>query len=160
MADRITVICKGDGTMLRRMRSLAGLVAMWLAAGPALADRGADESPIQEIMEQVHGRNRAIGKALRGPSALEEASRKRLAAEAESLVRLGKEARTLTEPAREQKKPQQEWTRTVDDFLRASEEFAGVIADSASSRPRAMQSYQRLQRTCVNCHSRFREGAE
>jgi hypothetical protein len=47
----------------------------------------------------------------------------------------------------------------VDDFLRASEEFARVIADPGSSQPRAKQSYHKLQKTCINCHSAFREGA-
>jgi hypothetical protein len=147
-------------TNFRRMQALAGLRAVLLAAGLAHGARGGDDSPIQKIMEQVHTRNRAIGKGLRIPSALEAAGRKGLAADAASLVQLGKEARTLTGPARERKKSQREWTRTVDDFLRASEEFARVIADPGSSRPRATQSYQKLQKTCINCHSAFREEAD
>ena len=78
----------------------------------------------------------------------------------ESPIQLGKKARTLTGPARERKKSQQEWIRTVDDFLRASEEFAKFIADPGSSRPRATQSYQKLQKTCINCHSAFRGEAD
>ena len=144
-------------TKFRRMPALAGLLAVLLAAGLAHGAMGGDDAPIQEIMEQVHTRNRAIGKGLRIPSALEAASRKGLAADAASLVKLGKEARTLTGPARERKKPQQEWTQKVNDFLRASEEFARVIADPRSSRPRATQSYKKLQKTCLNCHSAFRE---
>jgi hypothetical protein len=147
-------------TRFRPKSALAWIVAVWLAAGRALLGRGGDEPAIQSIMEQVQQRNRVIAEALRAPSAFDAAGRKRLAAEAESLVRLGEEARTSTEPARQQKKPQQEWTRRVDDFLRASEEFAGVIADSGSSRPRAIESYKKLQRTCINCHSAFRGGTE
>jgi hypothetical protein len=147
-------------TMFRRMPALAWLVAVWLASGLALEAGAHDEFPIQKIMEQVQSKNRAIGKALRAPSALEAAGRKRLAADAESLVRLGEKAQTLTEPARERKKPQQEWTRTVDEFLRASKEFARVLADPGSSRPQAIQSYQKLQRTCISCHGAFREGAD
>ena len=147
-------------TKCRRMPALAGLVAVLLAAGLAPGARGGGDSPIQEVMEQVHTRNRAIGKGLRDPFAPEAAGRKGLAADAASLVQLGKEARTLTGPARERKKSQQEWTRMVDDFLRASEEFARVIADPEPSRPRATQSYQKLQKTCINCHSAFREGAD
>jgi cytochrome c556 len=146
--------------MLQQMPPLAGLLATCLAVGSALADPGGDEPPIQKIMEQVHQRNRAIGKALRGSSALDASGRKKLAAEAGSLVRLGKEARLLTEPARDRKKPQEEWTRTADDFRQESEEFARVIVDPKSSRPQAIQVYQKLQRTCVNCHSGFREGAD
>jgi hypothetical protein len=143
----------------RRSPARAGLVAVLLAAGLLPGARGGDDSPIQKIMEQVHTSNRAIGKGLRIPSALEAAGRKGLAADAMSLVRLGKEARTLAGPARGRKKPQREWTRAVDEYLRAAEEFARIIADPGSSRPRATQSYQKLQKTCINCHSAFREEA-
>ncbi len=147
-------------TTCRWMPAFAGLITILLAAGLGSAATAGDDSPIQEIMEQVQARNRAIGKGLRVPTALEAAGRKRLAADAASLVELGKEARTLTGPARERKKPQQEWAQKVDDFLRASEEFARVIADPGSSRPQATRSYQTLQKTCVNCHSAFRGEAD
>jgi hypothetical protein len=142
------------------MPALGGLVAVFLAAAVALTPgaRGGDDSAILKIMEQVHTRNRAIGKGLRTTFAHEAAGRKTLAADAASLVQLGKEARTLTGPARERKKSQEEWTRTVDGFVRASEELARVIAEPGSSQPRAKQSYQQLQKTCINCHSTFREG--
>jgi hypothetical protein len=79
-----------------------------------------------------------------------------MAVDAAALIRLGKEARMLTEPARERRTSQQDWTRAVDDFLRASNDFARVIAAPGSARPRAMQSYQKIQKTCVHCHSAFR----
>jgi tetrahydromethanopterin S-methyltransferase subunit F len=144
-------------TRFRQRSVLAGLLSVLLAAGLAHAASDADDSPIQEIMEQVNTRNRAIGRALRSSSALESASRKGLAADAASLVQLGKKARALTGPARDRQKPQAEWTRAADDLLRAAEELAKVIADPGSSRPRATQSYQKLQKTCINCHSAFRE---
>ena len=147
-------------TKCRWMPAFAGLITIPLAAGLGSAATPGDDSPIQEIMEQVQARNRAIGKVLRVPTALEAAGRKRLAADAASLVKLGKKARTLTGPARERKKPQQEWTQKVNDFLRASEEFARVIADPGSSRPQATRFYQKLQKTCVNCHSAFRGDAD
>ena len=149
-------------TTCRRMPALAGLVAVALAAGLALPPvaRAGDDSAILKIMEQVNTRNRAIGKGLRISFAPEAASRKTLAADAASLVQLGKEARTLTGPARERKKSKQEWTRTVDDFLWASQELARVIADPGSTQVRAKQSYQKLQKTCINCHSAFREGVD
>jgi len=147
-------------TKCRRIHALAGLVAVVLAAWLPHGARGGDDSPIQTIMDQVQARNRAIGKRIRAPSALEAAGRKGLAADTAFMLQLGKKARTLTGPALDRKKSQQEWTQRVDDFLRASEEFARVIADPGSSRPRAMQSYQKLQKTCINCHSAFREGAD
>jgi hypothetical protein len=144
----------------RRAPALATLVAAVLAAGLATGAKGDDDSPIRKIMDQIRTRNRAIGKGLRAPTAREAAGRKGLAADAAILVQLGKEARNLTGPARERKKSKQEWIRSVDDFLRASEEFARIVADPESSRPRATQSYQKLQKTCVNCHSAFREEAD
>jgi hypothetical protein len=141
------------------MPALAGLVAVSLAAAIALTPgaRGGDDSAILKIMEQVHTRNRAIGKGLRTTFAPEAAGRKTLAADAASLVQLGKEARTVTGPVRERTKSQQEWTQKVDDFVRASEELARVIAEPGSFQSRAKQSYQKLQKTCINCHSAFRE---
>jgi hypothetical protein len=147
-------------TKYRQMPALAELVAVLLAAALGPGARAGDDSPIQEIMEQVHARNRSIGKGLRAPSGLAAARRKVLAADAASLVKLGKDARTLSGPARERKKPQQEWAEKANDFLRASEEFARVISDPASSRPRATQVYQKIQKTCVNCHSAFRGEAD
>ena len=149
-------------TKCRRKPTLTGLVAVALAAGLALPPvaRAGDDSSILNIMEQVNTRNRAIGKGLRITFTPEAAGRKGLVADAASLVQLGKEARTLTGPARERKKPQQEWTRKVDDFLKASDEFARVIADPKSSQPRATKSYHKLQKTCINCHSAFREEAD
>ncbi len=147
-------------TNFTRMKALAGLPAVLLAAGLAHGARGGDDSPILKIMERVQTRNRAIGKGLRIPSELEAAGRKGLAADAASQVQLGKEARTLTGPARERKKSQQEWTRTVDDFLGASEEFARIMDDPGSSRTRATQAYQKLQKTCTNCHIAFRGEAD
>jgi hypothetical protein len=141
----------------RGVPALATLGAAVLAAGLMTGAEGGDDSPIHEIMDQVHTRNRAIGKGLLSATALEASGRTSMAADAASLIRLGKQARTLTEPARERKKSQQDWTRAVDDFLRASDDLAKVIADPGSSRPHATRSYQKLQKTCANCHSTFRE---
>ena len=128
-----------------------------LAAGLTTGTKGGDDSPIDQIMDQVLTRNRAIGKRLRSPTALEADGRKAMAADAASLIQLGKEARALAEPARERKKSQQDWTRAVDNFLQASQGFAKIMADEGSGRSQATQSYQTLQKTCVNCHSAFRE---
>jgi len=141
----------------RGLPALATLVAAVLAAGLTTGTKGGDDSPIHQIMDQVLTRNRAIGKRLRSPTALEANGRKSMAADAASLIRLGKEARTLAEPARERKTSPQDWTRAVDNFLRASEDFARIIADEGSGRSQATQSYQKLQKTCANCHSAFRE---
>jgi cytochrome c556 len=143
--------------MLRGAPALATLVAIALAAGLTTRTKGGDESPIDQIMNQVLTRNRAIGKRLRSATALEAAGRKAMAADAASLTGLGKEARALTEPARERKKSQQDWAKAVDNFLRASGDFARIIADEGASRSQVTQSYQKLQKTCANCHSAFRE---
>ena len=133
------------------------LVALVVAAGLATGARGGDDSPIHKLMDQIHSRNRSIGKRLRAPAALEAAGRKGLAVDAASLVRLGKEARGLTEPANVRKRSQQDWTRAADDFLRAADDLARVIAGPEFSRPQVTQSYQKLQKTCTNCHSAFQE---
>jgi cytochrome c556 len=144
------------GVKTRRVPPRAVLVALVLATGA----RGGDDSPIQRIMGQINTRNQAIGKALRAPDALEAAGRRGLSTGAAALVRLGKEARALTEPAKERKRSQQAWIEKLDDFLRASDGFAGVIANPASSRRQASEAYRALQKTCTNCHSAFREEPE
>jgi cytochrome c556 len=154
---------KRDARMKPKFRgepALTAMVAVVLASGLAPGASGGDDLPIQKIMDQVHTRNRAIGKALRAPTAFEAAGRKGMALDAASLIRLGKETRRLTQPAQGRKKSQQEWTQSVDDFLGASEEFARIIADPRSARPEATRSYQTLQKTCINCHSAFREEAD
>ena len=147
-----------------RIAALASLVAVFLTAALELklepVARGGDETSIQTIMEQINTKNRAIGKGLRNSFATEAPGRKTLAADAASLIQLGKEARTLTGPARERKKSQEEWIQTVDEFLRDSQELAKVIADPGSSRSRATQSYQKLQKSCTHCHSAFRGEAD
>jgi hypothetical protein len=146
--------------MKRKFRGVparAGLVTLVLGAGLASGARAGDDSPIQKIMDQIHTRNRAIGKGLRAPTALKAAGRARLAEDAAALVRLGKEIRGRTEPAKERKKSQLDWTRAADDFLRTADDFARVVADPGASRPQATPSYQKLQKTCTHCHSAFRE---
>ena len=91
--------------------ALAAMVAVVLASGLAPGASGGDDLPIQKIMNQVHTRNRAIGKALRAPTAFEAAGRKEMGLDAASLIRLGKETRKLTQPAQGRKKSQQGWTR-------------------------------------------------
>jgi cytochrome c556 len=144
----------------RGVSAPAVLVALASAAGLASAARGGDDSPIQRIMDQVHTRNRAIGKRLRDPTALGATDRERMAENAVTLISLGKEARGLTEPARERKKSHQDWARAADNFLREADEFAGVIADPGTSQSRAAKSYRKLQTTCTNCHNTFRGEAD
>jgi cytochrome c556 len=140
---------------LNGVAALATLVSVLLAGLEPASSR--DDTSIQSIMNRIQTRSRAIGKALRAPTALEAAGRKRLAADTASLVRLGKEARALTEPAQERKRSQEDWKKAVDDFLRASDELAKVIADPESDQPRMTQSFQTLQKTCTRCHTTFRE---
>jgi hypothetical protein len=105
---------KRDARMKPKFRgepALAAMVAVVLASGLAPGASGGDDLPIQKIMNQVHTRNRAIGKALRAPTAFEAAGRKEMGLDAASLIRLGKETRKLTQPAQGRKKSQQGWTR-------------------------------------------------
>jgi hypothetical protein len=83
----------------RGVPALATLVAAVLAAGLETGAKGDDDSPIHKIMDRVHTRNRAIGKGLRAPTALEAAGRKGMAADAGSLiVPAGKPARSRDPP--------------------------------------------------------------
>ncbi len=70
--------------------ALATLVATVLAVGLTTGTKGGDDSPIDQIMDQVLTRNRAIGKRLRSPTPLEADGRKAMAADAASLIQLGK----------------------------------------------------------------------
>jgi hypothetical protein len=131
-----------------------------LAAGLAAVVRGGDDSPIGTIMGQIHLLDRSITKRLRAPAALDVAGRGRLTADAASLVRLGKEVRSLERPAQARKRPRQDWERAVNQFLTAGQSFARVIANEAIDQPRTIKSYQKLQRTCTNCHTLFRDEAD
>jgi hypothetical protein len=128
---------------LRGVSARAVIVVLAFAAGLGAEAGGGDDPPMQKILDQIHTRNRPIGKRLRYSTALEATDRVRMADNAATPIRLGTEARELTEPARERKKSQQDWARAASDFLRAADEFNGVIADPRTSQPRAAQSYKK-----------------
>jgi transposase len=141
----------------RAVSAQAVLVAPPSAAGPATGAGGGDDPPIRKIMDQVHAPSRAVGMRLRAPAALGAAGREGMAADSASLIRLGKDDRGLTEPAKERKKSQQDRTRAADDLPRAADEFAWVIADPGSDPPRAPRSHREPRGICTNCHGAFRE---
>ena len=140
--------------MLRKWTTLAAAVtAVTLAAsGLALAD---DDSPLHKLMEKVSANNNAITKGVRTAVAYKKAQ-KDLASRAEELVKLGKEARGETEPAKKQKKSQAEWTKLMDDYITEAEALHSVLAKSETTQVQAKAAHKKVKASCTACHNVFR----
>lgn len=141
--------------MLRKWTTLG--VAMFavtaLATGISLAN---DESPLEKLMEAVGKENNAIKKALRTKPAYTKADKKELAKNIDELIELSKKSRDIKSAAEKQKKPMAEWTKAVDDFIKKTEEFKGVMAKSSTTYDQAKKSFGTVTASCATCHKDFK----
>jgi cytochrome c556 len=123
-----------------------------LSVGMTWAD---DDSPLHQLMEKVQASNAAILKGTRNKVNFTK-SQAEVVASAKELVKLGKEARKETGPAKEQKQPQSKWEGLMDDMIKESEAFAKVAEASTTTYDQAKTAYKAVQKTCTNCHDVFR----
>jgi cytochrome c556 len=145
--------------MQRKWTTLA--VAMFavvaLVTGFALAD---DESPLEKLMEAVGKENAAIKKAIRTKVSYAKADRKEISQHVDELIDLGKQARKIKAAAEKQKKPYEEWTKAMDDFLKKTEEFKDVMAKPATNFDQAKKSFATVTASCNSCHTAFKVADE
>ena len=118
----------------------------------------ADDEPkskLHLLMEKVNKSSLTITKGVRTSIAYAKA-KKDLEENAKDLVKLGKEAREMKDAAEAQKKPYEEWTKLCDDYIKAAEEFSGILAKSSTDQAAAKTAYRDVAKTCTGCHEVFR----
>jgi cytochrome c556 len=141
--------------MWRKWTTLAlGMLAVSsLATGLSLAD---DDSPLHKLMESVGKENAAIKKAIRTKVSYAKADKKELGKHVDELIDLAKKARDMKEAADKQKKPMEEWTKAIDDFLKKTGEFKDVMAKSNPTFEAAQKSFRAVSASCSSCHNTFK----
>ncbi len=137
------------------------LVAMILSAlavsGLTTATAANDEdSPLHKLMEKVQAHNSTILKGVRNPVMFKKSQDKVVEA-AKELSKLGKEARAFTEPAKEQKQPQEKWTALMDSFIKEADTFGETAAKKDIAQAEVKNAYKGVQKSCTNCHDIFRK---
>lgn len=145
----------------RKFSVLAGAMIATAAAAlgvNAVAAREGhdDDSPLHTIMEKVQAEHSKVLKAVRNPASYKKAQAE-VATAAKALVQLGKDSREFTEPAKEQKQPQEKWTELVDLYVKESQGFADLVAKPETEQPAAKDGYKKVQATCTACHDVFRK---
>ena len=125
-------------------------------AGYNLAVAGDDDSPLHKAMEQVQAKNAFILKNLKTP-VLFKKNQKEISDNAKALATLGKSVRDVTEPAKEAKKDQGEWTKLMDSYVKEADSFADLVAKPDTTQAVAKDKFKAVTATCTACHTPFRK---
>lgn len=135
--------------------TMAGIaVAFTLMASISVADDD-KENPVHKLMEKINKTHNGLRKAVNTQVAYKKAGTKQLIDDAEVLLKFSKETRDFTEPAKERKKEQKEWTEATDVMTKATQEFIEVLkADKGQME--AKKAYQPVIKSCADCHAIFK----
>lgn len=139
-------------TVLAVTMAGAALTFTLMARSVAAAD---DESPLQQLMEKVNKTNNSVRNAVKTPVAYKKAGSKQILEDAEALLKYSKETRDFTEPAKNQKKSQKEWTDLTDAMIKATEDFIAVVK-ADKSQADAKKAFVPVTKSCSDCHAVFR----
>ncbi len=152
-----TQVYPGVFSMSIRKGSALAVTAMATAlgfAGFAFATSD-DESKLHKAMEQVQAKNSFIVKNVR-TAAVFKKSQKEVVEAAKALAQLGKDTRDETEPAKEKKKPQEDWTKLMDAYITECEKFAETAGKADAQQADVKKAYTAVSGTCAACHKDFR----
>jgi cytochrome c556 len=141
--------------MLRKWTTIAVALTAVLLTASGLSLAQDEDSPLHKLMEKVNAKNNAITKGVR-TQVLFKKAQKEVAAAAEELVKLGKEARDAKEPAIKQKKSQAEWTKLMDAFIKKSEDLHELASKPSTKQEEAKKAHTAVKATCAACHEVFR----
>lgn len=140
-------------------RKFAALAAAMLGVALTLGLTGAtvadDEKPLEKHMETINAKTRAIKNATKTLAAWKKDG-KSVVKNAEEISKLGKEARKEKGPAEEQKKTYGEWTKLMDDMIKASDDLAALASKTSTTQPQAKDAFNKLNKSCSDCHAVFR----
>lgn len=144
-------------------RKFAALVAATLGVAMTLALTGLsvadDEKPLEKQMETINAKTKTIKNATKTIAAWKKDAKSVVKA-GEEISRLGKEARKEKGPAEEQKKTHAEWTKLMDDMIKASDELVALASASGTPQPAAKAAFNKLNKSCSDCHAVFRVDEE
>ena len=138
--------------MFRKFAILAVTVTAF--AGLALA--ADDDSPLAKIMEQVNKKHGAIRKATSNATNYKKGAAG-IPKDVEEIVKLGKEARDIKEPAEAAKKPLADWQKMMDDMIQTAEKLSEVAAKPSSTAAQAKEAFAAYNKTCAACHAVFKK---
>jgi hypothetical protein len=106
-------------------------------------------------MEKVNKTHNNLRNAVKTPVAYKKAGTKQVLEEAEALLKMSKEARDFTEPAKDQKKSQKEWTDATDVMIKTTADFIEVLK-ADKGQPDAKKALVPVTKSCSDCHGIFR----
>jgi cytochrome c556 len=131
--------------------------ASLLTIGISMADD--EESPLHKVMEQVNAKSLAITKGVRTAVAFKKAQ-KDVAAAAEDLVKLAKQAKGLgqdhVKKAKDVPNAAGKWNELMDAFANSAEHLAQVAAKPSTKQEEAKSSHTAVKKVCTDCHTVFR----
>ena len=132
------------------------LLVFGLAAGPGLYGAD-DDSPLGKIMEKVNKHNSTITKGTRNKVNFVK-SRKDVEKSAKELVKLGKEAKVISDAVKKAKvaDPQKKWDEYMDDLIKSSEKLGDVSAQTSATYEDAKSAFTVVKKACADCHKDFR----
>lgn len=138
-------------------RKFAASAAMMLVValsvtGLTLAD---DDSPLAKQMNGINAKTGVIKKATKTAATWKKDAKPTVAA-AEEIVKLGKEARKDTTSAEKTKKPQDDWTKLMDDMIKSAGDYATLAAKPDTTQAQAKDAFNTLNKSCSSCHAIFR----
>jgi len=117
-----------------------------------------DESPLHKIMEKVQSNNGKITKGVRNAVSYKK-SQKDVAAAAEDLVKLAKEAKPLNEIAKKTEGVEDAvamYDGFSNDFIKEAEDFSKLVSNADTTQTDAKAGYKKVTKTCTACHDVFR----
>jgi cytochrome c556 len=145
--------------MLRKWMTLGAAMVSVTALTVGLAGADDEDSPLHKIMEQVQAKNLLITKAVRAKVNYSKSS-KDVAASAEELVKLAKQAKELgkdyIKKAKDIPNAGGRWNELMDSFASTSGHLAKVAGSAKSTHEEAKEAFTAVKKVCADCHKDFR----
>jgi cytochrome c556 len=141
--------------MPRKWTTLAAVVTAVTLTATGLSMAGDEDSPVHKLMEQVNAKSNVIKKAIRTSVSYKKAQQD-VVKSVDELIVLGKKAREFKEPSEKQKKTFAEWQKLCDEFVKKTEEYKGIVANTSTTQEQAKKAFGMVNTSCTNCHTVFR----
>lgn len=128
-----------------------------LSAGLSMADD--DESPLHPIMEKVNKASVSLKKNVRTPVNFKKANNgKDVAADADTIVKLAKQAREIKDAAKKAAKEVPNavavWDELMDNLIVSTEEVS--VAANKGDYEKSKAASKTMSSRCTACHEKFR----